>query len=511
MYILRLRVVIILSALILSILLIGGCGKDSPTEPQGNSPTIVSFTANPSTIPAGGDSVKLSWEVSGATSLSISSGIGTVTPTDSGAITIFVSAASVFTLTATNSTGSVTADASVSAAQSIMVNGFVKDIDGEPISSVTVIVKGKTPTTTGANGAFSVSNVITPYEIRLILSTQQTAIVYQGLTRSDPSLLYFNSTTPNKSATITGSVPVAPGKTTLVFFVSGIKSWWTTADLVTGAYSINANWKGPEISYNGKLQVLRWTFNPNGSPSEYDAYGSKDLTISDGGLFSGKNFIATDFSDPSEQSISGSITRPTSSYAIRSKHLYLNFGNAYVSLWDEGGVGLTDIFSYTVPTITGATFEVDVDATISAIPNDRLSYYQKKGITGGTSGINIVLANAPQLNLPVHNGTGIDTTTQFLWAQGGGTGVNFVYIGPTFGSGPTYYLITAESSTTIPNLGPQGLGLPSNVAYVWWITRFFPVSTIDDAASDSFIPLINGNGGETGRGVSEMFNFTTHP
>ena len=131
MRILHLKQAIILSAVIISLLIGGGCGSDSPSEPQEDLPT------------------------------------------------------------------------------SITVNGFVKDFDGEPVSGVSVYVKGKTPSVTDANGAFSIADVTTPYEIRVILSTQQTGVIYQGLTRPDPTLLYFTSLTTSKSATISGNVPPA--------------------------------------------------------------------------------------------------------------------------------------------------------------------------------------------------------------------------------------------------------------------------------------------------------------
>lgn len=510
MYKLYFKATIILCVAFFSLLFIVGCEEDSPSDPNGDKPTIVSFTANPSTVPAGGDSVTLSWQVNDATSLSISPGVGDVTPTTSGSKTVFVSAATVFTLTATNSDGNVTADANVTAAQSITVTGYVKDIDGEPIAGATVIIKGKAPTTTGAGGNFSVSNVTVPYEIRLIISGfQQSAVVYQGLTRSDPTLFYLTSTTPMKSATISGTVPPAAGKTTMVFFVSGTKAWSTVANPTNGTYLIFADWKGSTSSYTGNLQVLRWTSNPNGLPLQYDAYGSENnVTISNGGAFTNNNFVASDFTDPAEQNITGSITRPSSSYAIINKNLYLNFGNAYISLSGESGVGLTDNFSYTVPSISGATFQIDVNATVSAIPNSRITLYSEKGISGGSTGINITLVSAPQLNLPTNNGIGIDTTSQFLWTKGSGAGINIVLILP-MGQGPQFFIYTDGNSTNIPNLSPQGLGLPSNAFYQWNTVEISPISSIDAAASDSFISLINGYGGDNSRGYSETFNFTS--
>ena len=510
MYNLYIKATIILYVAFFSLLLIVGCAEDSPNQPGGNKPTIVSFTANPTTVSAVGDSVTLSWKVNAATSLSISSGVGSVTPADSGSVRIFVSSSTTFTLTATNSAGAVTSDAVVTVAQSTTINGYVKDVDGEPIAGATVIIKGKAPTTTGAGGNFSVSNVTVPYEIRLIISGfQQVAVVYQGLTRVDPTLIYLGSTASSKTATISGTVPAAAGKTTLVFFVSGDKAWSTIANQANGSYTINADWMGSTNSFTGKLQVLRWTPNPNGLPQQYDAYGLKDnVTISNGGSFPNNNFVTADFTDPAEQNITGSITRPSSNYSIRDKILYLNFGNAFIRIAGESGAGLTENFSYTVPSITGATFQIDVSALLPATPSSRITFYSEKGISGGSTGINITLASAPQLNLPANNGIGIDSTTQFLWTKGSGQSISIAYIMP-MGQGPAFFIYTDGNSTNIPNLSPQGLGLPPNQFYQWTIIEAFPVSSVDAAASDSFITLINGNSGGFGRGQSETFNFTT--
>jgi hypothetical protein len=392
--------------------------------------------------------------------------------------------------------------------QTITLNGSVKDIFGQPISGVSVIVKGKSPVITGALGSFTIEKVTTPYEIRLIISSFQTAVIYQGLTKPDPVLLYPQATGSPKSAVISGKVPSTIGKVTKVFFISGSKLFYATANTITGEYSIHAEWWGSEVAYTGKLQVLRWTANLSGIPSQYDAYGSKDLTISNGGTFNDKDFTSSDFSDPAEQSISGSITLPATNYKLTQKSLGLNFENTCMLLAKEFGMDLTGNFSYTVPVISGATFEVDAEAEV---PGDsRRTSFQKKCIACGTSGINLILTSAPQLNLPAHNGTGIDTTTQFLWAQGGGSGINYVYIRPImFGTGPIYYIFTAGNSTSIPNFSPQGLGLPVNKSYSWEVFQVTPLSSIDQTASDTFLNLLNGSSGDLGNSKSDKFNFTT--
>lgn len=511
MSIFRLRAFISFGVLFLILILTAGCKEDSTTSPQTQptSPTIVSFTAEPASVPVGGDSVKLSWKVNDATALSIAPNVGTVSPSDSGSMKVFVSSATTFTLTATNSSGNATATAQVSAVTTMTVSGYVKDIDGEPISGMTVVIKGKSPTSTGADGSFTIADVTSPYEVRTISGVQKTAIVYQGLTASNPTLLYLSSTTAGKQATISGAVPVSAEKT-LVCFNSGSKGWYIIADPATGVFSFSVTWKGSISSLSGHLQVLRWSVNSNGLPVQYDAYGSKQLTISDGGIFTGNYFYETDFTDPAEMNINGSITKPTTSYNITSKQLNINFGGASIAICSEYGGSLTDNFSYIVPSISGTTFEIQVMASVSSFPTNRNTTYRKKAITGGSNSVTIDLVNAPQLNLPVNNGTEIDTSTQFLWTQGGGTGVNYIAIMPSDPGNPAYYIFTAGTSANIPNLAPQGLGLPAMANYSWMLQRIFPVSSIDEAASDSFIAMINGQSGDNGISYSEMFNFTTH-
>jgi hypothetical protein len=83
--------------------------------PSGNAPTIVAFAATPVTLPAGGGSVTLSWQVSGADTVTIDHGVGTVT---GPSVNVPVTATTTFTLTATGSGGSSTATATVTVAGS---------------------------------------------------------------------------------------------------------------------------------------------------------------------------------------------------------------------------------------------------------------------------------------------------------------------------------------------------------------------------------------------------------
>ena len=74
-------------------------------------PTIQAFTISPTLIPIGGTGV-LSWTVTGATSLSVDQGVGSVA-LESGTKNVSPTATTTYTLTATNGAGSVTAKATL--------------------------------------------------------------------------------------------------------------------------------------------------------------------------------------------------------------------------------------------------------------------------------------------------------------------------------------------------------------------------------------------------------------
>ncbi len=69
-------------AVLMAAMVVSACGgggtSDSPTPPPTSAPVISSFTATPTNIPSCSSST-LSWSVSGATTLSISQDVGTVT------------------------------------------------------------------------------------------------------------------------------------------------------------------------------------------------------------------------------------------------------------------------------------------------------------------------------------------------------------------------------------------------------------------------------------------------
>jgi hypothetical protein len=104
---------VFLSLSLLLLILIPSCitvpaPSPNPSPPVGTPPVIIEFSSNPSTINAGGTSTLL-WNVTGATSVSIDQGIDQVNV--AGTRVVSPTTSTVYTISATNSAGTVTRSA----------------------------------------------------------------------------------------------------------------------------------------------------------------------------------------------------------------------------------------------------------------------------------------------------------------------------------------------------------------------------------------------------------------
>jgi len=115
-----------------------------------SAPTITSFTASAPTVMAG-TPVTLTWAVTGATSLSISSGVGTVTGT-STTVTPAAAGTVTYTLTATNSSGS-----SISSVVVVVTSTLQPPVVSLSAVSGTITLQGAVTLSWTESGATSLS------------------------------------------------------------------------------------------------------------------------------------------------------------------------------------------------------------------------------------------------------------------------------------------------------------------------------------------------------------------
>jgi hypothetical protein len=185
-----------------------GCSSSN-----GSKPVIVSFTATPGSLPVAGGSVALAWDVTGASTLSIDNGVGTVTPVTEGSATAQVTAATTFTLSATNSSGTATQTAAVCVASG-------------PVTAVTT-----TPAT------FDVCNAPFTTSVSLTNGSCDTVGV-TGVTLATPQ-----GTQCDANADYTFSASVPPATTAVVFnLTNGVVACCTNQPCNVSCTETNPNW-----------------------------------------------------------------------------------------------------------------------------------------------------------------------------------------------------------------------------------------------------------------------------
>jgi hypothetical protein len=486
------------------------------------SPTTATVTAGgaaaPFTATLTGSTATINWAVSPATgTLSTATGASTnyTPPASVGGVTTVTITATAGTLTAT-----ATITVNPSGGGTITVNGTVLLDDGTPLASAPVrIDPGAHAATTAANGTFSISGVTTPYNLAAINTVEKVAVVYVGLTRTDPTA-HLPTTggalpPPARSATISGTVEsntgcragTDPCKSDLEF-VSSVTGGSGTANPATGLYSFIPRWDGV-ASFQGTLHLFQTRTNATTQAKSF-WYGAKTgVSVTDGGTTT-ENWGPSSVTALPPATLSGTGTVATG-YTVLTAGLTLVLGN--VSFSANSCMSLPGPAEppcaagpYTVdaPNLTGATLTGVVLA--QGTNGESVITIRTGGAANGT-GFDYAIQAAPSLQAPADLATGVTTATAFSWTAFSG-GVHEVVFDPAVATDPRYYVYTAGTSTTIPNLAAlsASVALPAGATYSWGVSGFAP-SSINAWASTSGGPSPLPN--PVTFGNSQGFGFTT--
>ncbi len=393
----------------------------------------------------------------------------------------------------------------------VTVTGKVIGVNSQPVASVPVLIAGLPSVNTDANGNFTIANVTTPYTVVVVDGTNKRALVYRGLSRSDPTLFWLG-TTPGTShtASVSGALlpwtAIAPGtKTTArVCYASPDAAGSSQVNLTSGNYSLSSTWYGPTTT-TGTIYGLMWDYDANGMPTTYDKYGKRsNVSLLDGTTNTNQNDT---IGVTQTAQISGSVTVP-SGYTLGARTLYAVF---------ESRIGIPVLsdpttiptFAYNTPNVTGVTISL-----VAAISNGTGGAVESflSGLAVNQTNATMTIPAAPELSLPVNNATGVTVGTPFSWTPFAG-GVHLVSFNPVVAGQPSILLITAATSDSIPNLTSAGLALPSSAVYHWNVAGVAPFASIDAAAGTGgalgFITNTYAFTGSFGNSASRLF--TTAP
>lgn len=450
-------------------------------DPQGNTapPVIHAFTADPATVRTGAPS-NLNWAVTRATALSLEPGVGDVTGTTG--VVVNPTTTTTYTLTASNAAGAESDQVTVRVDDTVTVQGNVIGIDGLPASGVGVTVPAGATTTTAADGSFSITGVVQPYTITLLHPNDPLSVTYIGLSRTDPTLVVPGPPLgQSRTASIYGTVsagttfPQPPDHRTHVSYGSAAVRRSVAADSASGAFQmLGLTWHGDESV--GALHALQWSLDGDGLPLAYTGHGQRPLTLRAALV----GYLSQDMAllPVTTARLSGTVRTPSGyTTTARSASVMFPEGGHITTATETAPTDPT--FSYATPAIAGAHMAV---AVMAAAPSGEGSFAVRTDLQVDASGVILEVAPAPGLTSPPDGASGVDHDTTFTWSAPAG-GVTVVHFSGPSGA-PSFYLLTEETTASIPDLHDLGIALPSEATYRWQAFTMASFADVDASAAD---------------------------
>jgi len=361
------------------------------------------------------------------------------------------------------------------------VKGTVTDFYGNPIPGINVYLEGHA-TTTAADGSFEADGVHAPYDVIVSFPTYQFVMVYQGLTRVDPTLPIYDGNlaayTTSMSGTVGTTARASDEGGLLVPAGSGL------ADGVVQLASGGGPSFGPaSVSWAGSatrpttLYALTAHLDSNSLPTSYTGFGSLSLDLQDATPASG---LTVPLNSVATASMDGTFAVPAG-YTLGNAGVLLRLGNA-----DSGAMigvpaaNLTIGGSSTgnhVPVLSGTIAYGLAAAADDGAGSDAFAWTPVPG-PGTTSTLTVPPASEPVE--PADNATGIAAGATFTWTKVPDA-LYVAWLEPGSSSYPTVLVVTTKTSITLPDLSVVNRPLPSNVDYGYSVLASGPFASIDEA------------------------------
>ena len=219
-----------------------------------------------------GPSAPRSWSLEGPGKLSVTS----------GAMTVYTPPASVLAGTQAHlrvSSGTLSAEAMIvlTPASTITVAGRVLDLLQQPLPDITVALGGQIATTDQA-GQFTIPDVTVPYTLTAFSVARNAAVVYEGLTRSDPTIAWPEGTfQPSHQARVAGIF--TSGAAAASGVVATVVVWSSAAGQIqerttASSYVLPVDWNGG-TSLDGALHALQIAALVDGIPTSFPGSGGR--------------------------------------------------------------------------------------------------------------------------------------------------------------------------------------------------------------------------------------------
>jgi hypothetical protein len=400
----------------------------------------------------------------------------------------------------------------------VTVSGKALGLNLQPLQHFPVVIAGHPATVSDDSGSFTVAGVQTPYTVTVIDPASASALVYIGLTRSDPALIWL-SKTPGVQCNGAMAGDISGGgfspaqgandETQIMYVTPGT---WATSSLtgaVSGSFGMGATWFGPTTT-TGDLFALQFTTDPStGLPvaGGFKAFGTATgVSVTDGQTRNGQA-LALQALQPSQTGTFSATIDVPAGFNLTTKSLFLRpNANGLIPILKDATSVRT--LSYFAPTLANTSLTVSVQASNGSGSDAVLI---RGGLSAGAASQTIAVIAPPELSLPVPGASFVDTTTDFSWKPMEGS-VHYVLFIPTVGGNPQFEVVTTGASCRLPNLKAYGLTLPKGAGYSWGIEAFSPVKSMDEAADRTLFRALRRPGEITATaafGTTPLRPFTT--
>jgi hypothetical protein len=179
--------------------------------------------------------------------------------------------------------------------------------------------------------------------------------------------------------------------------------------------------------------------------------------------------------------LSGSTSLP-GGYVSFARTLSVQFDDG-ASIVVAGRFGFAEDFTYRTPHVGDGDFTL---AAAAVGPADSGAYAVRPGLPYATTGVDMRLPVASNLSEPADGSTGADRSTSFGWSSPVAR-THLVRFQST--SGPTFDVITGDTSVTLPDLDAVGVSIPGGTEYTWRVFGLEPYADVDAVANteDAFL------------------------
>jgi hypothetical protein len=366
------------------------------------------------------------------------------------------------------------------------ITGKVVDENGTPLPTAKVAVLGLAAVaTTDAIGGFKLPGVGYAYDIAAALGASASAVVYRGVTRTDPTLvLPLPQAAGYRQATLTLTAAPAPaaGGSWSIGWAPPLAAQTTALAQSSGSpltgTTLNPTWNAAWTSLAGTL----WAF-------ERDASGNYVRT----GSFPNATALAGQtvaLAVPMTAATSGTVSGTSAAAA----------GAGFNTFWSTTLQAETDHFltylsgksfmpgvpptladgpfSFAAPVGTGFGLRVTASASGATMAVQSCTH-----VTANASNVNVTVPAGPSALSPAVSATLPAATATFQWTQGGASLFRF----QLDSTASRLNIFANATSVALPDLSALGWTLPLGT-YQWQVTSSIPAlgtvgPTVDDAAN----------------------------